>query len=104
MAKVNLEKMSLDELKSLQKDVQGAIQNYEKRRKIEARKAVEAVAKEHGMTLSEILGNGRKTKQATTPKYKNPANPSQTWSGRGRQPAWYKDAIAAGKKPKSLEV
>ena len=30
------------------------------------------------------------------PKYVNPADPSQTWSGRGRKPRWMEDALAAG--------
>lgn len=29
------------------------------------------------------------------PKYRNPDNPDQTWSGRGRRPAWFKDTLAA---------
>jgi DNA-binding protein H-NS len=32
------------------------------------------------------------------PKYRNPANPKQTWTGRGRQPGWIKDGLAKGKK------
>lgn len=30
------------------------------------------------------------------PKYVNPADPTQTWSGRGRHAAWLRDALAAG--------
>ena len=105
MAKLNLEKLSLAELKTLQKDVQAAIASFEKRRKAEAKMALEAVAKEHGMTLAEILGNGGRAKGAgTAPKYQNPSDPSQTWSGRGRQPAWYKAALAAGKTAESLAI
>ena len=105
MAKINLDKMSLEELKALQKDVKSAIANFEKRKRAEAKKAIEAVAKEHGLSLNDILGVGGKSPRAAAPaKYKNPADPSQTWSGRGRQPQWYKDAIAAGKKPASLVI
>lgn len=28
------------------------------------------------------------------PKYRNPANPEQTWSGRGKQPAWVVEALS----------
>ena len=27
-------------------------------------------------------------RSAVAPKYRNPADPSQTWSGRGRPPTW----------------
>jgi DNA-binding protein H-NS len=30
------------------------------------------------------------------PKYRNPKDASQTWSGRGGQPQWIKDHVAAG--------
>jgi DNA-binding protein H-NS len=30
------------------------------------------------------------------PKFRNPARPGQTWSGRGKQPIWIREAIAAG--------
>ena len=37
-------------------------------------------------------------------KYANPADKSQTWTGKGRQPQWYKDAVAAGTDPKTMEI
>ena len=37
-------------------------------------------------------------------KYKNPDDKTQTWSGRGRQPAWFKAAIESGKSPEELSV
>ena len=32
------------------------------------------------------------------PKYRNPANPKETWSGRGKHPRWMAALIAKGKK------
>lgn len=37
---------------------------------------------------------GRKVK----PKYRNPSNKSETWTGRGRQPLWVVAALKSGKK------
>src|SRR5689334_9067711 len=34
------------------------------------------------------------------PKYRNPAQPSETWAGRGKKPRW---VVAALKKGKHLE-
>ena len=31
------------------------------------------------------------------PKYQNPINPAETWSGRGKQPRWLKAQLRAGK-------
>ena len=36
------------------------------------------------------------------PKYRNPDKPSETWSGRGRQPRWLTAALKAGKKLRRL--
>ena len=32
------------------------------------------------------------------PKYQNPKNPAERWSGRGKQPHWVKAQLRAGKK------
>jgi DNA-binding protein H-NS len=36
------------------------------------------------------------------PKYRNPKDPSETWSGRGKQPRWLKAQLRAGKKLNDL--
>jgi DNA-binding protein H-NS len=102
---IDLESMSLDDLKKLSRDVERAIASFEDRKRREARKALEKVAREFGLSVEEVVGMqkasaGRTSKSAA--KYRNPANPSDTWSGRGRQPGWYKEAIAKGKSPDSM--
>ena len=92
--------MSLDELKRLQKDVAKTIDDYEERRRREALAAVEAKASEMGFTLAELTGSTPAKKGGRPrlpPKYQHPENPALTWSGRGRQPAWIKDGLQAGK-------
>ena len=32
------------------------------------------------------------------PKYRNPKNPAETWSGRGKQPLWAKEQLRSGRK------
>ena len=104
-AKIDLGKLSLDELKALKKNVEKEIKGFRKKQRAEALKEIQAIAKKHGLSVDEVVGGKGKTRRAKTPaKYRNPADNDQTWSGRGRQPAWYKDAIAKGKSPKSLEI
>lgn len=38
------------------------------------------------------------------PKYQNPKDPSETWSGRGKQPLWLKAQLRAGKKLDDLLI
>lgn len=99
MAKINLDKLDLNELKQLQKEVAKAIDNFEAKRRNEALAAIENTAKEHGFSLAELTGGAspKKGKQPLPPKYAHPENPSLTWSGRGRQPTWIKEGLESGK-------
>jgi DNA-binding protein H-NS len=41
---------------------------------------------------------------AVAPKYRNPDNSSETWSGRGRKPKWVDEQLAAGKSQEALLI
>jgi DNA-binding protein H-NS len=107
----DLNSMSRGELEKLRADVDKALESLEARKKAEAMKAIAAVAKEHGFTVDEVLGGasvaktrGRKAAKSGEAKYRNPANPSQTWTGRGRQPGWIKEGLAAGKSAADFAI
>lgn len=103
--KIDLSKYSLAELTALQGDVEKAMKDFESRAKTKALQEMQAVAKKHGLSLDDIVGRkGKKTKAKAAPKYRNPDNANDTWSGRGRQPAWFKAAVAKGKKPESMAI
>lgn len=38
------------------------------------------------------------------PRYRNPENPSETWSGRGAQPAWVRALRSRGVRLRDLQV
>ncbi len=38
------------------------------------------------------------------PRYGNPENPAETWSGKGKRPSWVEAALAEGKSLESLEI
>ena len=104
MVNIDLDSLSLSELKSLQRDLVKAIDRAEKRERKEALDKLETQAREMGFTLSELLaikeGTGRKAmtpKAPSEPKYRHPENPSITWTGRGRKPNWIKEGLAQGK-------
>ena len=92
---MDLNTFSLKELKKLRKDVDKAITDFEARKKREALAELEKKASDMGFTLNELLGSG-KVKKVSAPKYRNPADASQTWTGRGRIPQWMKDIEAKG--------
>ena len=96
--------MSLDELKRLKRDLDKAIANFDKRRKAEAKHGLEEKAREYGFSLSELVDVKTTKRTETAPKYRNPGNPEQTWSGRGRQPVWFRNAIEAGTELDDLKI
>ena len=101
---MELEKLSKDDLKKLQSDVDKALKSVESRRKDEARAAIEAVAKEHGFTVEELMQSAPRKSTKSAAKYRNPENPAQTWTGRGRKPGWILAAIDEDVELTTLEI
>jgi DNA-binding protein H-NS len=61
---------------------------------------IETLLSNSGLTLDDVYpSRGKKTagkkagKGSVAPKYQNPSDPSQVWSGRGRQPVWFVKAL-----------
>jgi DNA-binding protein H-NS len=54
--------------------------------------------------VSELLKTNAVVKVKGEPKYKNPDNLSQTWTGKGREPDWFKKLIEHGKSAEDLEI
>lgn len=102
---IDLNALSLKELKQLKKDVDTAIAEFKDREQRQALAEVEAFAREKGLNpadLAQLLG--KKTRRPAKPKYANPADPSETWSGRGRRPRWVQAALEAGKSLDDLAI
>jgi DNA-binding protein H-NS len=103
----DLAEMSLKDLKKLERDVAAAINGYDSRTKGAAIAELEAHARQLGFSLAELTGTTIAVKRKRSPaveKYRNPENPSDTWSGRGRKPRWFEAALAAGTKVSDLMV
>nr|HRO16279.1 H-NS histone family protein [Paracoccus sp. (in: a-proteobacteria)] len=85
---IDLDGMSLDDLRGLRTRLDRAIESYEGRRRREALTAAEQAAKQFGFNLADLTGaragRGRRAAAAPAgaPKYAHPDDRSQTWSGR----------------------
>lgn len=112
--KPDLKSMNRRELEKLKADVEKALAKISEKDRKAAIAAAEKAAAAHGFSLADITGEATpkaKTRKAksgpksvSAPKYRNPENPDQTWTGKGRQPEWFKSAIAAGKNPDDMEI
>ena len=95
MSEFNLNEMSLRELQDLKKKVDAAVASYEARKLLEARSELEAMAKEFGFTLAELVSADvkvKKTRKPTSPKWRHRENHDLTWTGQGKRPRWFDDA------------
>lgn len=104
---LNLYELSLKELKKLERDVSAAIASYETRAKAQALAELDAKARQLGFSLAELTGAALAVKGKRAPataKYANPANSADTWSGRGRKPAWFAEALANGADVSDLMI
>nr|WP_322868138.1 H-NS histone family protein [Aquicoccus sp. G2-2]MEA1114438.1 H-NS histone family protein [Aquicoccus sp. G2-2] len=106
-----LNEMSLSELQSLEKKVAKAIVKFEDREKKKAVAELKAQARKLGYSLDELAELVQKGEAApgkprgkVAPKYANPKDPSQKWTGRGRRPAWVVEALEAGKTLDDLTI
>ncbi|KAA9005219.1 H-NS histone family protein [Histidinibacterium aquaticum] len=104
----DISSMSRKELEQLRKDIDRQLEKRAKDEQKAALEAAERAAREYGFSLSELTGSsgGKRSKSGSVnpPKYRNPDNPEQTWTGKGRRPEWIKDAQKKGEDLKRFEI
>lgn len=102
---MDISNLSLNELRQLKKKIESAIKNFEDRKLETARAELEAKAKELGVSLQEIVKAPMKRRRASPkPKYANPKDPNETWSGRGRTPLWLSELLENGRNKEEFEI
>ena len=102
---IDLSSLSLKELKALQTRIAKEIDGFHDRNKRHALAELEEKARALGFTLAELTGAAKTRKRApAVAKYANPTDSSDTWSGRGRKPRWFADALKTGKKPEDFAI
>jgi|SRR6516165_7477377 len=57
-------------------------------------------------SASKIITSDRQRRPypKVLPKYRNPKNPAETWSGRGKQPRWLTAQLRSGRKVKDFLI
>jgi DNA-binding protein H-NS len=97
------ENMSYAELTQLRDRVDRLMMQKKNEARTALRTKMASLAKAQGMSLDEIVGRkaakGRR-KGAVPIKYRDPRNPANIWTGRGRTPRWMVAAMKGGKAKK----
>jgi DNA-binding protein H-NS len=95
MTKDDFERMSIDDLWSLHEQICSVLETKikDEKRKLEHR--LDELVRRSVAAQTDI----RQTRpsQKGEPKFRNPDDPSITWSGRGRHPRWMNELLAAGR-------
>ena len=105
---IDLNGLNAAELEALTKEIEARKLEVEREAKQNAYAEMLAIAEKHGVRFEEVVAlhgsKGRKSGAKAPAKYANPEDSSQTWSGRGRKPAWVHEALEAGKSIEDLEI
>ena len=104
---MDLSNMSSADLRNLQEQLKRELKKRESQDLAKAREQIQAIAQSVGVPLKDLVGGGAGTRAKTgavAPRYRNPADASQQWTGRGRQPKWVKEWLEAGKDISGLKV
>jgi DNA-binding protein H-NS len=95
----NLETLSPKDLAALIENAQSQMHTARAGQVQDVKKKIDTLLNNSGLTLADVypsLGGkqGKHGKKSVVaPKYRNPANATQTWSGRGKRPLWFVAAL-----------
>jgi DNA-binding protein H-NS len=100
MAKPDISGMSYAELTELEGKLASLKAEKQNQERAALKEKLTAVAKDAGFDIHDLFGRGRGGKGGkVAPKYRDPKNPANTWTGRGRMPRWLA-AVTKGSKAK----
>ncbi len=95
MANLDISNFSVAELEALKGNIDSLIGNRRQTELENLYTTFEEMAEAAGFTVDEVVQARTTKKRVVQPKYRNPNNASQTWSGRGRKPSWVEEVLAA---------
>jgi DNA-binding protein H-NS len=97
----SLQNATTEALKDWRQAIDSELKKREGRERAEARKKIKELAEAHGIDLATLAPSGSGKQE---PKYRNPNDQFQTWSGVGRKPKWVEEWLAAGKPLEELAI
>jgi len=98
MKRNDLESMSVDELWSLRAQLMSVLTGKISAEKVKIDRQLRQLDLGAAPNNSKKIAHARRSYPQVFPKYSNPAKPSETWAGRGKQPRWLTAQLRAGKK------
>ncbi|THD12835.1 hypothetical protein B1808_11070 [Pseudofulvimonas gallinarii] len=104
---VDIGKLTRAELDALIEQANVRKQQIDREEMGKVREEVIEFARSRGYSIEELFGKARRgggKRGSVAPKYRNPDDHSQVWTGRGKPPRWFKALIDAGTAKTSLLI
>ncbi len=105
----DISNLSVEELKKLQVEAEALIASKKDQAVEDAYNQILAIAESVGLSIDQILEFGASKRKKTArksvePRYRSKSNPSDTWTGRGKQPRWLVAELEKGAKLESFLI
>ncbi len=109
---LNLDTMSVDEMWELYAEIGRVLSDklVSEKRALETRLAqlqrnvVQETLEPSNSSLHVAASKRRRKYPRVIPKYRNPNEPSETWSGRGKTPRWLAAALKTGRRIEEFRI
>jgi DNA-binding protein H-NS len=95
---LKLKSMPTDELWSLQELITSELVHKISAEKARLEQRLRQLGQRAAANGAQKISHARRPYPQVFPKYRNPAQPSETWAGRGKQPRWLTAQLRSGKK------
>jgi DNA-binding protein H-NS len=97
ITKATLSKLTVDQLWILHEEIRAELLSKMHAEKVQLESRLAEINRQG-------QGKPRRPYPKVLPKYRNPDDPCETWSGRGRRPHWVREQLKKGKKIEDLSV
>jgi DNA-binding protein H-NS len=108
MGKLDLQAMNFEELWLLHEELTKILSEKITAEKLELEKRLAQLkpTEQIGVNASAttLTPRPRRKYAKVLPKYFNPSSPTETWSGRGKQPRWIAAALQSGHKLEEFRI
>lgn len=102
----DLNNLSETEIQALIDDAEKVLKERQSSKRKEVIAQIKELAASIGVTVEIHDGDKKMERKGSkvAPKYRNPADASQTWTGRGLAPKWMQELLAAGRDKAEFEI
>ena len=105
---MELEHLSLSELQVLRARVDQEIEKRRMQVRKEGLEKIKSIAAEYGLSADELKSlSGNKVvgkRGSVAPKYRDPKDSENTWTGRGRRPKWVEAFLDSGGQLEQIAI